>query len=351
MNRKQTIELVAPAKINLNLHISGRRPDGYHLIDSVVQTIGLHDTVFLRAAFTDSAGSAANIFAAEPRRFKGKEGEPFESFEGRIVVDYSEEAPPGSDTGDPSRNLLVRALDLSLRQTGPHVFDRLLTGSESASKDQPLYIQLHLKKRIPSGAGMGGGSSDAAAIIKLLKTLAGDSSDFYAERTALELGADIPFLLRGGTARMEGIGEQLTQLEGDLPVWHYLLIKPDYAIATKDAYAAVDRSDYMNERFDQERFIRAMYASHAEGMQFYGGNDFLPVISETADLSMWKRKLLETGPLLADLSGSGSTLFAAYETQKGAESARLALKEAAAAEKVRLILTSGRPKAYNLSIM
>ena len=349
MNQRRIIELVAPAKLNLNLNIGERRSDGYHEIDSVVQTISLHDTVFVSV---DWGGDGA--FAKKEgvvTRFLGRAGEPFDQFSGRLLVDYSETVEPGAETGEPSKNLLIRALDLALGFVGLEPLMKLIPKELSRADGDALRLSIHLNKVIPSGAGLGGGSSDAAAVLRLIKELVDINYPFDALQTGLMIGADVPFLIEGGTSRMTGIGEVLEPLKGKVPTWHYLLVKPAYGISTVEAYASVDRADYTNRSFNQVEFIEGIYNSDEKMLQMYGGNDFLPVIAESAGLTEWKNRLLRTRTLFADLSGSGSTVFAAYKDKVEAENAQKAIMRYAESTYVRTILTHGLPSAYNLSIM
>ena len=180
------IQETAYAKINLTLSVGQKRTDGYHDIDSVMHSISLSDTITLEKADTTTL----------------------------TVVKGS--APEGRD------NLMVKAAELFLQ------------------KKQLPGVSMTLAKEIPSQAGMGGGSSDAAAVLRGLAALyeTGDSPSDLAAMGA-SLGADIPFCVAGGAARCEGIGDKLTAL----PPWEglpLLIIRPQTSESTARAYAAID---------------------------------------------------------------------------------------------------------------
>lgn len=174
------LELEAPAKLNLFLEVVGRRPDGYHEIDSIFQEIDLCDRVTL---------------------------EPSERME--LTVE-GEEAP--SD----NRNLAWRAAEALGRN-----------------------VRIHLHKRIPPGAGLGGGSSDAAAVLRGVNRIyALDLSTEELAAVAVELGADVPYFLQGGLARCRGIGEQVEILPA-APEKRFLLLLSGIETSTAAVYASL----------------------------------------------------------------------------------------------------------------
>ena len=175
----------APAKLNLCLHIVGRRADGYHLLESAMQFIDLADEITF---FARPAGTIERL-------------------------DGPEEVPAESD-------LAVRAARL-LAQNG-----------EPGSG-----VGIRLGKRIPMQAGLGGGSSDAATVLVALNRLW--NLNLTVDRLAdlgLKLGADVPFFVRGSAAWAEGVGEQLTPY--DFPEGHYLIVKPQAAVSTAEIFQA-----------------------------------------------------------------------------------------------------------------
>ena len=225
------------AKINWSLRIVGRRADGFHELETVFQTISLHDELAFRAA-------------------------------ARLALTCDDPSIPTGET-----NLVMRAA----RAVGAPP------------------VEIELRKRIPAGGGLGGGSSNAAAT---LLALGAGRSDLHA--IATELGSDVPFFLLGGTAYATGRGEVLTPMESRAGV-PLLLVLPDERVLTKDAFARVTR-------YSEPLGIGA----YAHGYAAFT-NDFEdPVFAMLPRLRELKERLGEAGATYAAMSGSGSTLFAAF---------------------------------------
>lgn len=226
------MKIRAHAKINWSLRITGKRPDGFHDLETVFQTISLHDTLIFR-----------------------------ESDELTLTCD--DPSVPVDET-----NLVLRAA-------------RAL-GKTAA---------IELRKRIPAGGGLGGGSSDAAAT---LRALGGDREDL--PELALSLGSDVPFFLLGGTAYATGRGEILTPM----PPVHaqLLLVLPEERVLTKDAFARITRySPPLGNAGEMPAFQ----------------NDFEePVFALLPQLRDYKQRLLDAGATWAGMSGSGSTIVGAF---------------------------------------
>ena len=191
----------AYAKINLTLDVGARRPDGFHDIHSIMQTIALHDTI--------SVTRTAHV--------------PGVSLE--VTGDEAGDVPADES------NLVHRA---AVRLQKVAAARGTIAGNESG-----LHLLLH--KRIPSRAGLGGGSSDAAATLLAVNEALG----LALTRTRLTeigaaLGADVPFFLSGGTALVQGMGERVTALPPLSPPWFLVVIKPHVGVSTAAAYAALD---------------------------------------------------------------------------------------------------------------
>lgn len=263
------MHLEAHAKINPVLAITGIR-DGYHLLDTVMLETDLTDTV--------TAEKADGI---------------------SVSMEY-----------DPSLGLM------------PSIPQESNIAYKAARTILPpgLGAEIHIYKRIPSEAGMGGGSSDAGAVLKMLNELYGLG---YAKdglmRLGLSLGADVPFAVAGGAARVTGIGEYIEPIE---PVsYELLLVKPDRGINTRAAFAAWDN---MKERLTPsvDGFLRAYFARDFDGIGRYAKNAlYPPALSELPVLGDIREKLLSSGARAAFMTGSGSAMIGLYETAAARDSA------------------------------
>jgi 4-diphosphocytidyl-2-C-methyl-D-erythritol kinase len=194
------LELIAPAKLNLVLEVTGRRPDGYHDIVSVMQTIDLADTVRLEAAALIELEVTGEVLSGVPR-----------------------EGP---------RNLAVAAAH-ALAET---------------ARNPDLGVHIELEKRIPAGMGLGGGSTDAAAVLRGLNRIWGlDLAVEALDEVAATVGSDVAFFLHGGTALVSGRGEQVESLP-DLDSRDCTLFLADMELEdkTRRMYAALNPSDFTN---------------------------------------------------------------------------------------------------------
>lgn len=257
-----------PAKINLGLWILGRRSDGYHEIDTILQTIALEDELVLAP---------------------GREGLAFEARGIRI---------PGDGP-----NLVERAWTL-LRDEG------ILPRGAA--------LQVTLTKRIPIGAGLGGGSSDAAGMLAGTNRFFGlGLGDSVLERLAARLGSDVPFFLRGGTARATGRGEKVRHGCPSVPFW-LVLMSPPLAISTTWAYAAIRNG--LTGRESEARILAAALANGSLGSVGRAmRNDFEDVIlPRYPEIAAMKRALEASGAAGALLTGSGSTVYGIVGSRKEA---------------------------------
>jgi 4-diphosphocytidyl-2-C-methyl-D-erythritol kinase len=270
-----TVELRAHAKINLFLRVLGREADGFHAIE----------TLFCRVSIADT-------LRAERREGHG------------ITIDVT-----GADVGPAEENLAVRAAALVLESTG-HRFG----------------VRLSLEKRIPVRAGLGGGSSDAAAALQAVNALAGNAVPRHELlQFAARLGSDVPFFISGGPLALGwGRGERMLALP-PLPAAPALLLTPPLGIATAEAYGWVDAARQSSGR-------RGAVALDLEVLSHWGdigrlaGNDFeSPVFDRHPPVRAAFEALVGTRPLLCRMSGSGSTLFAVYRSAGDREDARMML--------------------------
>lgn len=269
----------ARAKINLTLDVTGRREDGYHTVEMVMQSIALHDTVRVTTIHGEK----------KPRG---------------IVLSCSLPFLPTDE-----RNLAYRAAELFYKETGA-----LLETCE-----------IHIEKRIPVAAGLAGGSTDAAAVLRALNALhtAGLTDDELCEM-GLKLGADVPFCLRGGTMLAQGIGEELSLLP-DMPHCWVVLCKPPFAVPTKEVYQEID-SVPLTQRPDTDGMIKAL-----ESCDYKGVCDRLMNVMETVTAT--KRRqigeiravLRENGADATLMSGSGPTVYGLFSDRIAADAAATVL--------------------------
>ena len=266
----------APAKVNLALDILGTRPDGYHDMRTVMQTISLCDTVTVEET---AAG-----------------------FELRTNGDF---IPAGKKT---------------LEQRAAEAF------FEAAGRPMPgLWVTL--EKVTPAYAGLGGGSADVAALLRILRdTYAPGLSTEELERIGFTVGSDMPFCVRGGTALAEGRGEVLMDLP-PLPDCWLVLCKPNFGIPTPSLFALVDGGE-LTRRPDIGGMRLALEAEDLAGVAARLGNVFEEVLPEEYhEVFTIKDRLLELGALNAAMSGSGPTVFGIFAEQETAQRALELLKQ------------------------
>lgn len=250
LSRRMTID--APAKVNLTLRVLGRRQDGFHDIETLMAPLDLAD---------------------------------------RLEVELMES--PGLD---------FSCSDPSLPVDGSNLVCKAVTAFAAAT-GRELGVRIHLEKRIPHGAGLGGGSSDAAAVLKALNELLGVGlSVEELEKIAASIGSDVAFFIRGVPAICRGRGERVEPVEG-VPSAEILLAKPPFPVSTAWAYGAWAAAEKSPETFP------AMLGSIAMV------NDLeSPVFSKHLQLPVLKRWLAtQPGVTAAMMSGSGSTVFAVLE--------------------------------------
>lgn len=257
----KNITVTANAKINLILSVTGKREDGYHLIDTVMQSISLNDTL--------------KISPAKKLKIKCNIKE-LESTE----------------------NIAYKAAELFFKETG----------IKKAAK-------ISVKKRIPSAAGLGGGSADAAAVLVTLNKLySAELSAEKLESMALSLGADVPFFIKGGTVRAEGIGEKLTRLKA-FNKGYFLLAKADKKLSTGEMYKRLDNEN--PPLLNVDTFINALNEENVEKAVSLFNNSFSCVWKNNAT----EKRLIKFEPKAVSLSGSGPTYFAFFTDKRAAKKA------------------------------
>jgi 4-diphosphocytidyl-2-C-methyl-D-erythritol kinase len=290
------MKILAPAKINLGLRILGRRADGFHEIETVFAEIdGLADELAFElredGEITWNMQHGTHNTLCHPERSGAESKDPLEK---RRDASTALGMTPVWEKED---DLSFRAAQLLQKKYGVQ---------------QGVSIQL--TKNIPVGAGLGGGSSDAAATLKALNKLWQLNLNLdELEKCAAELGSDCAFFIRGGIQKGTGRGEILEQfsLPADFPR-HAVLVCPEVSVNTAEAFAslAIIASD-QRERGDLNEI--ASSASRNRNDSLDSQNDFEPVIfAQHPALAETKNWLLESGAEMASLSGSGSTVFGLF---------------------------------------
>lgn len=265
----------AYAKVNLALDILGTRPDGYHEMRMIMQSVSLCDTVTVEA--TDGA------FSLRMEGFTPPEGK---------------------------KTLEQQAAEAFFHQIG-----KPLPG-----------LKVSIEKQTPAYAGLGGGSADVAALLRILRdTYAPELSTEALERIGLTVGSDMPFCVRGGTALAEGRGEVLTDLN-PLPTCTFVLCKPEFGIPTPALFARVDGGELVR-RPDIDGMIMALAAGDLRGVASRLGNVFEEVLPvEYHEVFRIKEQLMNLGALNAAMSGSGPTVFGIFAEEFSAKEAADILK-------------------------
>ena len=269
------MKIRAPAKINLRLRVVGKRKDGYHLIDTIMVPVSLYDEIEISKA-------------------KGNDRRRTASAKLQVTCDHPL-VPQGR------KNLAYRAAALLLEKRGIDA-----------------RVRIHIRKRIPVGAGLGGGSSDAAATLVGLNRLLGlRLSAGRLEKLGLSLGADVPFFIRARPARARGIGERLDAL-GKLPRLWAVILYPKFPVSTAWVYG---RLHLKLTKPSANTSINSLLGS-AEGLRKLLVNDLETVtVSRYPQIELLKNRLTQEGALGALMSGSGSSVFGIFNSRVQAERA------------------------------
>lgn len=258
------VERACPAKVNLVLRVLAREADGMHTLETVFCRIDLADTVVVERV---DAGIALTV--------------------------------EGAECGPPEENLAWRAAESVLAQTG-----------------RRFGVRVHLTKRIPVGAGLGGGSSNAAQVLLAVNALAGNAVP-PAEllHAGARLGADVPFLMSDAPLALGwGHGTRLLTLP-PLPPRPMLLVVPDVGVSTAAAYGWLDAARHQGHDRGAVLLDPGVLGTWSD-LARIGGNDFeAPVFAQHPGLREGFGALAATHPLLCRMSGSGSALFAVYRTE------------------------------------
>lgn len=283
----KTLRIKAAAKLNLSLDILGIRPDGYHEMDMVMQTINLFDDVELSKAGTISV--------------------------------FSDGSPDGPE------NLAWKAAE---------AFFRAAKRSGGA--------RIRLTKRIPAQAGMAGGSADAAAVLIGLNALYDACLSPEALRDAgLSVGADVPYCLIGGTARVRGIGEIVEPMPPFLS--GYLVVaKPAIGISTAEAFRRFDQAENLRHP-DIAALLSVMEKGQLDALSLFMEN-VLEQSEQNKTVETLRQELLKNGALAARMTGSGSAVFGLFSEKEAASRCAVAL----AGENRQIFVTKPYPKGITL---
>jgi len=287
------VKIRAPGKINLGLRIVGRRDDGYHLIDTIMAPVSLYDKIEITKGRRPSAGTPGSRLLS-------------------VTCDHLT-VPPGK------KNIVYRAAELMMA---------------SGKIQQP--VKIHIQKQIPVGAGLGGGSSDAAATMMGLNRLFNIGySASKLKALALSLGADVPFFIDRRPARARGVGERLSPIPRLPWVWVIILF-PGFSISTAWAYgklrvkltkpiANTSITRLINRRIDLGKLLV---------------NDLeIVALARYPRIGQLKAKLIAAGAEGALMSGSGSAVFGLFNSRNRAKGAlsQLRKEEAVQVFLVRLL--------------
>ena len=255
-----TIFEPAYAKLNLTLDVLGKREDGYHDLKSVMQTVSIRDDIEL------DIGT----------------GKPW-------VLHCDKEGIPTDE-----RNLAWKAAKVYC---------------EAMHKD-PDGLAIRITKRIPSEAGMGGGSADAAAVLRALNRFYGEPLSILAlAELGAQVGSDVPFCVVGGTVMVEGRGEKLRKLP-DLPDCYFVVVKPDFSNSTAELYRKLDETE-IAKRPDHQAMESALLAGDLGQVCDNIWNVFDPVVTEDhLELNYIKSIFNSYGAVGYQMTGSGSAVFA-----------------------------------------
>jgi len=256
------VRIQAPAKINLTLRILGTHADGYHELRTMFQSVALHDTL------------------------------TFRTVPGPFVIDCNDPACPAD-----ASNLVWRAADLLWR---------------AAKRRRTLSrVRVELRKRIPQQAGLGGGSSDAAAALRALSVLWNLSlPEARLRDLGRELGADVGFFLEGGTVLGVDRGDVLYPLL-DRQVQGVVVVLPDFGVTTRDAYGWWDQARATDAAKPSARAVPSEWINDLQG----------PVSAHHPVIGTLANRLRQSGASYAAMSGSGSALFGLFETRARADQA------------------------------
>jgi 4-diphosphocytidyl-2-C-methyl-D-erythritol kinase len=290
----RTLFVKAPAKLNLYLEVLGLRPDGYHELETVMQTVSLYDELAL-----ELASSGIRLVTSSP------------------------------DVPQDRTNLAVRAAELLCHYA-----------------HRELGATIRLEKRIPVGAGMGGGSSDAAAALVGLNRLWNlDLKHETLHELAARLGSDVPFFLCGGTALCRGRGDRITRISGVKPLT-YVVVWPRLNVSTKEVYGKLPPD--LTKDLRQTKLLLREITKEGSGVfpHFFNRLESVTVKLHES-LALLARRMTESGLAGVTMTGSGSAFFGVSGSRKEADESLAKLSAMGVGEIFVVESTHGQLEATN----
>lgn len=261
-----SIGLKSRAKINLSIDVLGKRQDGYHIVEMIMQTIDLYDNLKITQIEEDSIKIKSN----------------------------SQDIPLNQD------NIVYKAANI-------------LKEKFNIKKG----IEISIQKNIPVAAGMAGGSSNAAAVLVGLNRIWDlGLTQLELKEIALQLGADVPFCITGGSALAQGIGEELTDIKGLNENIHILICKPNIFVSTKEVYQSLDMNE-IKKRPDNQKLIDALQVNDVK----YVSENMVNVLEEVTsskynEINQIERIIMDNKALGSMMSGSGPTVFGLFDNKE-----------------------------------
>ncbi|CEP91806.1 4-diphosphocytidyl-2-C-methyl-D-erythritol kinase [[Clostridium] sordellii] len=261
-----SIGLKSRAKINLSIDVLGKRQDGYHIVEMIMQTIDLYDNLKITQIEEDSIKIKSN----------------------------SQDIPLNQD------NIVYKAANI-------------LKEKFNIKKG----IEISIQKNIPVAAGMAGGSSNAAAVLVGLNRIWDlGLNQLELKDIALQLGADVPFCITGGSALAQGIGEELTDIKGLNENIHIIICKPNIFVSTKEVYQSLDMNE-IKKRPDNQKLIDALQVNDVK----YVSENMVNVLEEVTsskynEINQIERIIMDNKALGSMMSGSGPTVFGLFDNKE-----------------------------------
>lgn len=289
-----TISEGAFAKVNLTLDVLDKREDGYHNIKSVMQTISLHDDV------TVDIGTNA----------------PWQVHCYREVLDET-------DRENPTTTLVTEGYP----QNEENLVWKAAKAYYEATKLPEEGLEIFISKRIPMQAGLGGGSADAAAVLRVLNKHYGHPLSMPAlSELGSTIGSDVPFCVMQGSVLVEGVGNKLTKLS-DAPEMYFAVCKPEFSVSTPELYRKLDET-FIEKRPDHKAMISNLQKGELLGVGGSMCNVFEPIVlKEHFDINYIRSMMITYGAYGAQMTGSGSAVFGIYDSFEYATVACTMLKD------------------------